>query len=116
MKGKLYTGLVVFLALIVYVSSAWWSWYYGGSFAQRVVVDFMCLFAIFIGSLLDRLEKWKEQETRGYKYIFISRVVYVYCGICILWNLICMMAYWYRVLPCDGADWSTVRDIVEMIL
>ncbi len=115
-KGKLYTGLVVFLALIVYVSSAWWSWYYGGSFAQRVVVDFMCLFAIFIGSLLDRLEKWKEQETRGYKYIFISRAVYVYCGICILWNLICMMAYWYRVLPCDGADWSTVRDIVEMIL
>lgn len=115
-RGNLYIGLVAFLIVIIYVSSAWWSWYYGGSFAQRVVVDFMCLFAIFIGSLLDRLEKWKEQETRGYKYKFVSGAVYAYCGICILWNLICMAAYWYRVLPWDGADWSTVRDIVEMIL
>lgn len=114
-KGKLYTGLVLFFVVIVYVSSAWWSWYYGGSFGQRVAVDFMCLFAIFIACVLDRLEQWKKRESGRYRYRFVSGAVFLYCGVCILWNLTCMAAYWYRVLPSDQADWNTVRDIVGMI-
>ncbi|MDE7259181.1 MAG: hypothetical protein K2N77_08100, partial [Lachnospiraceae bacterium] len=116
MREKLYTGLIVFFLLIVYVSSAWWSWYYGGSFGQRVAVDFMCLFAVFIAALLSRLETWRQQDGRNGSYRLVAGAVYGYCGICIVWNLICMIAYWYRVLPSDGADWNTVRNIVDMIL
>ncbi len=115
-KRKLYTGLVLFFVLIMYVSSAWWMWYYGGSFGQRVVVDFMCLFAVFIAALLQRLEEWRLQGGRSGKYKVLSGAVFAYCGICIVWNLICMAAYWYRVLPSDGADWNTIRDIVGMVL
>lgn len=116
MREKLYTGLIVFFLLIVYVSSAWWSWYYGGSFGQRVAVDFMCLFAVFIAALLSRLETWRQQDGRNGSYRLVAGAVYGYCGICIVWNLICMIAYWYRVLPSDGADWNTVRNIVDMFL
>lgn len=116
MREKLYTGLIVFFLLIVYVSSAWWSWYYGGSFGQRVAVDFMCLFAVFIAALLSGLETWRQQDGRNGSYRLVAGAVYGYCGICIVWNLICMIAYWYRVLPSDGADWNTVRNIVDMIL
>lgn len=38
-RKQLYTGLVVFLLLIIYISSAWWCWYYAGAFGQRVAVD-----------------------------------------------------------------------------
>ncbi|MDE7246967.1 MAG: hypothetical protein K2N43_03685 [Lachnospiraceae bacterium] len=112
-RRQLYVGLVVFLVLIIYISSAWWSWYYGGSFGQRVAVDFMCLFAIFTADVFDRLGEWKAQGKGGYK--LLSCLAYGYCGICIIWNLLCMTAYWYRVLPSDGSDWNTIGDIIGMI-
>lgn len=112
-RGQLYTGLVAFLVLIVYISSAWWCWYYAGSFGQRVAVDFMCLFAIFIGGVFDRLEERRAQG--GSRQKALGAVVYGYCAVCIFWNLLSMTAYWYRVLPSDGADWNTIRDIVGMI-
>lgn len=115
-KGKLYTGLIVFFILIIYVSSAWWMWFYGGSFGQRVAVDFMSVFAIFIAYFLDELGKWtKHGDGRRRRKVALGAVV-VYCSVCSVWNLICMAAYWYRVLPSDGADWDTVRDIAGMIL
>lgn len=112
-REKLYTGLVVFFLLIVYVSSTWWMWYYGGSFGQRVAVDFMGLFAVFTACVFERVEEQREKQSRGYR--LAAAGVYGYCGICIVWNLICMEAYWYRVLPSDGADWNTIRDIMEMV-
>lgn len=115
-RGKLYTGLIVFFLIIVYVSSAWWSWYYGGSFGQRVAVDFMCLFTIFIATVFRSLEEWHSQGGKRGAYRLTAAAVYGYCGICIAWNLLCMLAYWYRVLPSDGADWNTIRDIVGMII
>ena len=114
-RQQLYTGLVVFFAVIVYVSSAWWSWYYGGSYGQRVAVDFMCLFTIFTAYVLSGLEAWKQRENRTGGYKAAAVAVYGYCAVCIVWNIICMMAYWYRVLPSDMADWGTIRDIIYMV-
>lgn len=113
-RKRLYAGLVVFFMLIVYVSSAWWSWYYGGSFGQRVAVDFMCLFAVFIACVFGKLEK-RRQDGGGRRQRLLFVAVYGYCGICVIWNLICMLAYWYRVLPSDEADWNTIRDIINML-
>lgn len=113
-RRQLYTGLVVFLVMIIYISSAWWCWYYAGAYGQRVAVDFMCLFAVFIGGVFDRLEVGRAQGGRVQKVL--GALTYVYCTVCILWNLLCMTAYWYRVLPSDKADWNTIRNIVDMIL
>lgn len=113
-RKQIYVGLVVFLVLIIYVSSAWWCWYYGGSFGQRVVVDFMGVFAVFLAYIFDHVEQYKRDK--GGKGRVLAWLVYGYCGICVVWNLWCMMAYWYRVLPSDKADWATIRDIVGMIL
>lgn len=113
-KGKLYTGLVLFFVVIVYVSSTWWMWFYGGSFGQRVAVDFMCLFAVFMAEVFKRLENWKERDIRRNGYKLAAGAVYGFCGVCIIWNLMSMLAYWYRVLPSDGATWNTVRNIVGM--
>ncbi len=113
-RNRLYVGLVVFLLLIIYISSAWWSWYYGGSYGQRVAVDFMCVFAIFLASVFESLERRKAEGRSGSKILY--GLSCVYCGVCIVWNLWCMTAYWYRVLPSDEANWDTIRNIVGMIL
>lgn len=115
-RKQLYVGLVIFLVLIIYISSAWWCWYYAGAFGQRVAVDFMCLFAVFIACVFDRLERMKRQGGNRRRFRLLSGLVYGYCGICIVWNLWCMAAYWYRVLPTDEANWDTIRDIVGMVL
>lgn len=114
-KEKLWAGLTAFLLIILYVSSAWWMWYYGGSFGQRVAVDFLCVFAVFLACVFEDLEKWRLQSGRSRIYKFAAVGIYGFCGLCVLWELICMRAYWYRVLPPDGADWNTVRDIISSI-
>lgn len=114
-KEKLWAGLTAFLLIILYVSSAWWMWYYGGSFGQRVAVDFLCVFAVFLACVFEGLEKWRLQSGRSRTYKLAAVGIYGFCGLCILWELICMRAYWYRVLPPDGADWNTVRDIISSI-
>lgn len=114
-REKLCVGLTVFLLIILYVSSAWWMWYYGGSFGQRVAVDFLCVFAVFLSCVFEGLEKWCLQGGRSHICKLAAAGIYGFCGLCIVWELICMWAYWYRVLPSDGADWSTVRNIINTV-
>ncbi len=114
-RRQLYTGLVVFFLVIVYVSSAWWSWYYGGSYGQRVAVDFMCLFTVFLAYIFSRLEEMRRRDGGSGRYKAAACGVYAYCALCIAWNILCMFAYWYRVLPWDEADWGTIRNIIGML-
>lgn len=103
-RSKLYTGSVLFLILILYISAAWWCWYYGGSYGQRVVVDFMCIFAVGMAALLDGPCR-KRRPLRV--------MVYGYCGLCVVWNCICTLAYWYHVIPSDGTTWEHIRSIIR---
>lgn len=113
-REKLYVGLTIFLIVIVYVSSAWWSWYYGGSYGQRVAVDFMCVFAIFMAYTLEKIDIQKKTQQRvGVKQYLLEISVYLYCGICVLWNCICMLAYWYRIIPSDGTTWQDILVILQ---
>ena len=44
--------LFIFLMSIFYIFSCWWSWWYGGSFGQRVLVEFLPIFALLLAYLL----------------------------------------------------------------
>lgn len=49
----------IYLAVIFYISSAWWNWYYGDSFGQRVMIDHFAVFALLIAFGLKELRvKW----------------------------------------------------------
>lgn len=45
-------SILITLAMLVYVFSSWWNWYYGGSFSQRVFVDTYLIFAWLLASSL----------------------------------------------------------------
>jgi hypothetical protein len=48
-------GMAFFLALVIYVLSSWWMWYYGGSFSSRVMVEYLPFFFILLANILKLL-------------------------------------------------------------
>lgn len=44
--------LTAFLAVVVYVLSSWWSWWYGGSFSGRAFVEYLPFFALPLAILI----------------------------------------------------------------
>lgn len=109
---ELFTGSVIFLIVITYVSSAWWSWWYGGSFGQRVAVDFLCVFAFFMAYAFSLAEAKTYAGSKTTGIVIYRILLFGYCALCTVWNLICMLGYWYRIIPSDGA---TLKDISTMI-
>lgn len=53
----LFFSWILFLVILVYVFSSWWSWYYGCSYGMRPFVDFYAFFFIPLALLLNHL-KW----------------------------------------------------------
>ncbi|MBK7172878.1 MAG: hypothetical protein IPH84_06520 [Bacteroidales bacterium] len=73
-KYQLFT-LAGFLMIITYLFSSWHMWYYGGSFSQRVFIDFFALFAILLGITLNRV-------TPGLKRNSLLITIFLLCLFC----------------------------------
>lgn len=50
-------SLLGFYALLIYVLSSWWNWYYGGSFSSRVMVEYLPLTGLLLGIALKGLSE-----------------------------------------------------------
>ena len=50
--------MIGWLTFVVFILSSWWSWWYGGSFGCRVLIDYMPVFAIILAALLTRYRSW----------------------------------------------------------
>jgi hypothetical protein len=48
---------MLFIAMLIYVLSSWWMWYYGGSFGTRVIVEYLPVFALLLLFLLNSIRK-----------------------------------------------------------
>ena len=60
------------MAVLVYVLSSWWNWWYGGSFSARPFVEYLPFFTIPMGLALQYLPKFLH---RGYVTILLLTVV-----------------------------------------
>lgn len=49
---QLFLPLVIFTALMIYVQSSWWSWWFGGGFGLRAYVDIYGLLAIPLAAVI----------------------------------------------------------------
>ncbi len=70
-------SLFLFFALLVYLISSWWNWYYGPSFGQRPFVEFYGLSALLIAFALQFISKKRN------KIVLIS-----FIAVCVFVNLI----------------------------
>ncbi|MFC2175919.1 hypothetical protein ACFLR1_02965 [Bacteroidota bacterium] len=52
-------SFVLFFAVLTYLLSSWWNWWYGGSFSSRVYVDFLSILMLPIPLFLSQTKlKW----------------------------------------------------------
>jgi hypothetical protein len=49
--------LTIFLIVIIYCVSSWWSWWYGMSYGQRAFIDYFAVFALLMALFYERLRK-----------------------------------------------------------
>lgn len=84
-------ALLAFLMVLIYVFSSWHMWFYGGSFSQRVMVEYYALFAVLLATTL------YEIKNRKLKNLFISLVLLliIFCQV---------QTYQYRRMQIHWSD------------
>jgi len=80
-----------FLIILIYVFSSWHMWFYGGSFSQRVMIDFYVFFTLMLAIAIQEIKNSKL------KTLFISSIV--------LLVLVCQIqTYQYRRMQIHWSD------------
>jgi hypothetical protein len=84
-------ALLGFLFIIIYVFSSWFMWFYGGSFSQRVMIEFYPFFAVLLATAI-----------REIKNKFASKV---FLGLIMLLILVCQVqTFQYRRMQIHWSD------------
>lgn len=69
-SGEFQTGTIATFLLFLYITSSWWSWWYGCSFGQRPFVDIYGLLAVPFASALFTLSgSGKKVRIAGYSIL-----------------------------------------------
>ncbi len=58
---KVFWSVVVYMSAMIYVMSSWWSWWFGGSFGSRAMVDTYGVMAFPLAGLVYSLAKKKQK-------------------------------------------------------
>ena len=68
---------VLFFAVVVWVLSSWWMWYYGGSFSGRVFVEYLPFFMVLLAFALkaSRGTAWRRP------LVFVCMALLVLCQV-----------------------------------
>jgi hypothetical protein len=84
-------SLLGFLFILIYVFSSWHMWYYGGSFSQRVMVEFYAFFSVLLATAL---QQFKSVNTKR-----------VFLGLIVLLIVFCQIqTYQYRRMQIHWSD------------
>lgn len=83
--------LLGFLLTLVYIFSSWHMWFYGGSFSQRVMIEFYAFFAIMLAASIQGIKNGRLRS------IFISLMLFLV--------IICQVqTYQYRRMQIHWSD------------
>jgi hypothetical protein len=89
-------SLFCFLAMITYVFSSWWMWYYGGSFSSRVYVDYLAMFMILLAMAVNSIR--------------VVRLKKMFVGMIIVLTLLCQVqTYQYRYYQIHWSDMTSEK-------
>lgn len=95
-------SLLIFMLLVVYVLSSWWMWFYGGSFSQRVMIEYWIFPAILLALLLKKSKYRKWLTTLVFLLMIGSQIqTYQYRTGYIHWSEMNKERYWKSFLRID---------------
>jgi len=96
----LFYPLLAYLLITVFVLSSWWSWWYGGGFGMRPIIDLYGLMAIPLAALLVTVSKLpvSRRIVLGLVLSFLVLLnvfqTYQYNSVLIHWNSMTKKSYW----------------------
>lgn len=85
--------IVITLVLSLYVFSAWWCWWYGGSFGMRAMIDLYAILSIPLAHCL----QWIVQQRKMIRTVCISIL-----GLAVMFNISQTYQYQIAVIHWDG--------------
>ena len=85
-------GLLV-LALASYVTFSWWSWWYGGGYGARPLIEFLPLMALALGALF--------QYLRGLRPLW-QGLAFVLGLYLVSWSVFMNKQYYFGIIHYDG--------------
>ncbi|OFY98051.1 MAG: hypothetical protein A3K10_07695, partial [Bacteroidetes bacterium RIFCSPLOWO2_12_FULL_31_6] len=98
-------GLMLFLFIITYVISSWWTWQYGMSFGHRIFIDFYFIVSVMLLFTIRLINNkiWKEIFiTIGILAITVNNIqAYQYRNYILLWMDMDKEKYWQVFLKTD---------------
>ena len=93
---------MLFLFLVIYILSSWWMWYYGGSFSQRVMIEYYIYFFIPFSMLLQKITFHKMATFLIIFLIIVCQIqTYQYQRGYIHWSEMNKERYWNNFLRID---------------
>jgi len=97
-----FAAWILFFLIITYFLSSWWSWWYGGSFGSRVMIDFMIFFAIPLALLLQKTKLRTLSISVIFVLILFTQIqTYQYVKGYIHWSKMNKDWYWDYFLRVD---------------
>jgi hypothetical protein len=91
------TVFLIFTALLVYVLSSWWNWFYGDGFGMRPMVDFYAIFALVIALMFIQLNR----------VLKIAAVTFILFSTAL--NLLQTYQFSKGILHADAMDYNSYR-------
>lgn len=88
--SPLFVAAVVYLVITTWIVSSWATWWYGGSFGMRALIDAMPVFALGLAALYE--------TTRG---ALAFRGLNLAIGLTTLLAIHGMLTYWLKAIPYD---------------
>ncbi len=58
-RRQLFWSSAVYMAVMIYVLSSWWAWWFGGGFGSRSMVDTYAIMALPLAALVEKLQRQK---------------------------------------------------------
>lgn len=89
---KLLSSLT-FWGVLIYVTTSWYNWYYGGSFGQRPFSDYYALLVFSIAPFITQIRQYR-----------INLLVNLYIACCIFINLIQLYQYDKNIIHYDSMN------------
>jgi hypothetical protein len=121
-KGRYYelVSWLIFFILATYMISSWKCWFYGGSFGQRVYIDFYSMFFIVFALMFDKIAGYLKIAIiiPAAFFVYLNIVqTYQYKEFILHWDDMNEQRYWTVFLktaePYKGLVWKKPYDYMQ---
>jgi hypothetical protein len=89
-------GIVIFLAMNIYVVFSWYQWYYGGGFGSRPMIETYAVLAFPLAGLLEWVLRRRQKAARIFSAIILMLVLVL--------NIFQTYQYSLGVIPWDHTN------------